>query len=78
MRSKEYRGVISLIIRNIAKKRLPGIKPQHIQEIATEAAKVIHARMYGANVEGVDSPIWRDCHGEHNQPTVDASQLLQD
>lgn len=78
MKSTEYRAIVALIIRKIAKKRLPGIKQQHLQEIANEAAKAIHARMYGVNVDGVDSPIWRDYHGEHNQPNVEASQLLND
>lgn len=60
MKSTEYRTIITTIIKNISKKRLPGVKEKHLKEIASEAAKVIHARMYGANVDNVDSPIWRD------------------
>lgn len=77
MKSSEYRTIVATIIKNIAKKRLPGIKQEHIKEIAIEASRAIHARMYGANVDGVDSPIWREYHGEHNLPTVEASELIK-
>lgn len=76
MKSTEYRTIITTIIKNISKKRLPGVKEKHLKEIASEAAKVIHARMYGANVDNVDSPIWRDYHGEHNLPNVEAQHIL--
>jgi hypothetical protein len=60
MKSPEYRSIVATIIRNVVRKKLPGVKLEHIKEIAKEASVAIHARMYGANVDNVDSPIWRD------------------
>lgn len=77
MKSTEYRSIIATIIKNISKRNFPGLKEKQLKEMASEAAKAIHARMYGANVDNVDSPIWRDYHGEHNHPNVEASELLK-
>lgn len=37
----------------------------------------VHARMYGANVDGVDSPIW-NIYMDNNrpEPKIDAKDLL--
>lgn len=60
MQSTEYRSLISKIVKNGIKKKFPGLKRQILDETATEIAKAIHARFYGADVDGVGSPIWRD------------------
>lgn len=91
MKSVEYRQIISTITRNVIKKRFPGLKKEALTAACTEIAKGVHARMYGANVDGVDSPIWRNCgqsetnpNGSRNRfdappnlPNVDASELLK-
>lgn len=66
------------------RKKFPGLKPQsQLDALATEAARVIHARMYGANVDGVETPIWRDHPFKDTdfsdaQPTKTATDLLND
>lgn len=91
MKSVEYRSIIGAIVRNSIKKRFPGLRQKELSEVSVVIARAIHARMYGANVDGVDSPIWRDvCVSETNPngsgdkyaappnlPNVDASELLK-
>jgi hypothetical protein len=84
MTSKEYRAIIAVIIRNSLRKAYPnlvvamGIRHgmkinQH--DVCNKISRAIHARMYGANVDGVDSPIWHDPNDV--LPNVDASELLK-
>lgn len=83
MNSQEYRLIISRIIRNAVKQHFPGLKAKELEAAGALAARSIHARMYGANVDGVDSPIWAiDQHGTdrvndpRTKPNVDAKELL--
>ena len=80
MDSQEYRGLISRIIRVTMRKQFPLLakngSKQALDSAAKQAAIAIHARMYGANVDGVASPIWR---GDGDQfPRVEASEMLKD
>lgn len=84
MISREYRDIISRIAWNVIRRQFPGLKKEELKIAAREIAINIHARMYGANVDGVDSPIWRErqCGDKAmkpapNQPNVDASELLK-
>lgn len=72
MRSREYRQIIRGISRRAIKARFPGLEQKHIDEVATKIAVNIHARMYGANINGVESPLWRE-----DEPTVTAQQILE-
>jgi hypothetical protein len=69
------------MIRTAIKKKFPGLKQSQINEVATDVAVAIHARFYGANVDGVESPIWRD-DARHDEwykdkhPTKTAQELL--
>lgn len=53
-----------------------GISEAQIQECARQVAINVHARMYGANVDGVASPIWSTAN--ETKPNVDATELLKD
>ena len=80
MDSREYRNLIARIIRVTMKKYFVQLgkngSKQFLISASKEAAINIHARMYGANVDGVASPIWR---GDGDQyPRVDASEMLKD
>lgn len=84
MVSDEYRQIISRMTYNLLKKHFPGLKKLELQKACKELSINIHARMYGANVDGVDSPIWRDrqCGDKSlgvppNLPKVDAKELLK-
>ncbi len=78
MNSREYRTIIRTISFNLLKKRLPGIDKKHLTEVANQIAVNVHARMYGANVDGVDSPIWQtSTDNERPCPQVDATELLK-
>lgn len=82
MRSQEYRNIISSISKGIMRKHFPGLKQKQVCECVAELAKNIHARMYGANVEGVDSPIWhaRTDAGyfeSRPEPKINASEILK-
>ncbi len=59
MKSVEYRAIVAKIVRNSLRKDFPGLKLTN-STVCHTIARAIHARMYGANVDGVDSPIWRD------------------
>lgn len=77
MRTGEYRDIIRKITRAAIKNRFPGLKRnQEVEEVADLIAKNVHARLYGANVEGVDSPIWQT--DPPNLPNVDATKLLEE
>jgi hypothetical protein len=79
MNSFEYRRIIRTISFNLLKKRFPGLDKQHMQEVARLIAVNIHARMYGANVDNVDSPIWNNnCDNDKPQPKIDAKDLLNE
>lgn len=76
MKSAEYRDIIALIVRKSVKKAYPGLNnkknEQIIMDLSREAAKAIHARMYGANVDGVESPLWRK-----DEPVTTANEILE-
>jgi hypothetical protein len=60
MQSRDYRRFVRTIIKNSIRKKFPGLKQALVEEVAAEASVAIHARFYGAAVDGVASPIWRD------------------
>ena len=81
MNSQEYRGIISRIIRVTMKKHFPllaknGSPNGLLAQVSKQAALAIHARMYGANVDGVASPIWRSDGDQF--PRIDASEILKE
>ncbi len=83
MHSTEYRRFIRTMIRNAIRKKFPGLKQVQVNEVATEVAVAIHARFYGSNVDGVESPIWRDDARhpdwyENKQPTKTAKELMDE
>lgn len=83
MLSKEYKQIIKVIIKNLMKRKFPGLKLSQLDELATEAARAIHARMYGANVDEVETPIWRDhpfkdTNFSDAQPTKTAQEILNE
>ena len=80
MTSKEYRRLIQAMSARLIKQHFPGLRTagiseNKIQDCAREIAKNIHARMYGANVDGIASPIWNN--ENYTKPNVDASELLK-
>lgn len=77
MKSEEYRKLISNIAKSAIKRRFPGLGKKEIDEAAKTIAVNIHARMYGANVDGVESPLWRDHYPDY-QPTKPAQQILEE
>jgi len=80
MKSADYRNIISRISFKLLKKRFPGLENKHLKEVAAQIAINVHARMYGANVDGVDSPIWTSTDKNNdmrNKPNIDASELLK-
>lgn len=76
MRSHEYKSTIRIIIRNVMRKKFPAIKLSQLEEAAKEISTSIHARFYGANVDGVGSPIWR--RNDEGEPDKTAEELLND
>lgn len=71
MKSYEYREIIRVITKKALKKRYPQLQQKQLNEVANTIAISIHARMYGANVDGVESPLWRQ-----EEPKIDAKDLL--
>lgn len=84
MNSRDYKAIITRMSFNLLKKRFPGLEKKHLDEVSREIAVNVHARMYGANVDGVDSPIWTAAQGFDRitdcrvKPTIDAKELLND
>ena len=81
MKGSEYRRFIRTMIKNAIRRKFPGLKQVQVNELATEVAVAIHARFYGSNVDGVESPILRDDidHSDwykDKQPTKTAKELL--
>ena len=77
MISREYRLIIARITFNLMKREFPGLDKTKLRMLASEVAKNVHARMYGANVDNVDSPIWQDKNHCKPCPQVDATELLK-
>jgi hypothetical protein len=76
MRASEYRQIVAIIARRAIKSGFPGLKhPKEIEKVSMDIARNIHARMYGANVDGVGSPLWRNENDK--QPDVDATEILK-
>ena len=83
MQSREYRHNIKVIIRNVMRKKFPGLKQSQLTDAGQEIAAAIHARFYGAAVDGVASPIWRDDSKyvqafSDAQPTKTAQEILNE
>lgn len=78
MNSRDYRVIIKRISLNLLKKRFPGLDKKLMCEVSVDIARFVHARMYGANVDGVDSPIWQDKDHCQPKPLKDADQLLKE
>lgn len=83
MKSSDYRSNISNIVRKALHRKFPGLKKSQVTELCRQISVSIHARFYGANVDGVESPIWRDDpnHAEwykDKQPTKTAQEMLND
>jgi hypothetical protein len=76
MKSTEYRDTIKTIVRNVLRKSFPGLKKPELEEALKTIAKNIHARMYGADVDKVKSPLWRDAINE-GHPVITATELLE-
>jgi len=74
MYSREYRSTIRTIVRNVMRRKFPGIKLSVLDEATKEIAANVHARFYGANVDGVGSPLWR--RKDEGLPTASAEELL--
>lgn len=83
MKSQDYKSNIKKIIRNVMRRKFPGLKKEVLDVAAQEISIGIHARMYGSQVDGVASPIWRDDLKyqdmyEKCQPTKTAQELLNE
>jgi hypothetical protein len=85
MQSREYRAIIRTITKNSLRKHVKGLKRNIGETVAIEIAAAIHARMYGASVDNVASPIWRDHpfygHEEgftDTQPNKTAQEILNE
>lgn len=85
MQSREYRAIIRTIVKNSLRKNVKGLKRNIAEAVAVEIALNVHARMYGASVDNVASPIWRDHpnygHDEgftDTQPTITAQEILNE
>jgi hypothetical protein len=76
MKSNTYREIIRTIVKSALSKRAPGFNKAAKEELANIIAVNIYARMYGANVDGVDSPLWRRS-GDFVSPNVDAFEILK-
>lgn len=81
MQSSEYRMLVRKIVKNSMAKKFPGIKRSVLDEAAIDIARSIHARLYGADVDGVGSPVWRDHSStadcNRGQPDKTAEELLK-
>jgi hypothetical protein len=83
MQSVIYKRTIRSIIRNVMRKKFPGLKDKQLADALTEISIAIHARFYGAAVDGVASPIWRDDRKyqelfSDGQPTLTAQEILDE
>lgn len=76
MKSAEYRDSIRRMVKVVLRKKLPGAKQKTLDEIAKELATVIHARFYGADVDGVISPLNRKFYDD-GHPNKTVLELLE-
>lgn len=78
MKSAEYRRMIKLISSKAIKQHFPGLKEREVIGASVLIARNVHALLYGANVDKVDSPLWRDDPNYiFSQPNVEANELLK-
>ena len=76
MDAGQYRDIVRIIAKRVIKKRFPGLKDKEINEAANTIAINIHARMYGAEVDGVESPLWILDPKNPKLPNKTAKELL--
>ena len=76
MKSSDYRRVVEALANSVIRKKLPGIKVQVRKEIVKQIAVAVHARMYGADVDGVTSPLYYDIYPDR-MPTVSSIELAE-
>lgn len=79
MQGTVYRAKIKKLILVAINTKLPGLKQADKKVISELAAKLIHAKLYGAEVDNVQSPIWRDLWAQTDDsynPTKTAEQIL--
>lgn len=72
MKSEEYRELIRRMLKKGMSQHFPGLRQVELNHCARYIARNVHARFYGANVDGVESPLWRK-----DEPEVEASELLK-
>mgnify|MGYP001618840042 CR=1 FL=1 len=73
MKSQEYREIIRVITNKVLRNYFPRLDRLNRTRATREIATAIHARMYGANVDGVESPLWRT-----DEPAIEAKELLNE
>lgn len=73
MRGIEYRDIVRKIIKAALRASVPGLKQKERNEVARVIANSVHARMYGADVDGVASPLWREI-----EPDKTAQEILDE
>jgi hypothetical protein len=85
MRGSEYRERIRKIVRGATRQALPGAKPATIKELSDLIARNVHANLYGACVDDVASPLWRETSNgsvdpdyRDKQPNRTARDILDD
>lgn len=59
MKSVKYRDIVRKIVLNRIGKDAPGLKKKYREQIAKDCAALIHGKLYGAHVDGVDSPLYQ-------------------
>lgn len=74
MKSQEYRNTVARLARTQIKKALPGLKPFQVASLAKQIGIFVHARLYGADVDDVASPLYYDVYPDR-LPTVPATEL---
>lgn len=81
MQGKTYREKIHKVVNAVLRAHVPSIPKAKRVEIGYAIAGLIHAKLYGAYVDNIESPIWRDlwiASGECDAPTKTAEQILNE
>lgn len=78
MKSQDYRNAVESIARGQLVKALPGLKRAQITTISKQIAIFTHARLYGADVENVASPLYRDMYPDRfpQEPSTDIAERV--
>lgn len=76
MKSSEYRELVRKVCRAAIRTNVPRLQPGVKKKLIDDIAAMVHAKLYGAEVDGVVSPAFRDMWQDITAPQQTPDELF--